>query len=152
MEASGQNEGDGQNGRREESKRGSVQPNGRKQSRTSGIEREQLLVDSARYLQVYDVDLIHSWTPTEFRNFVKGARLREIDNHERDSFSAIFNAVAQNTRKRNLKPKDIFDADKQRKVVESDGKKQAESIDLTRYKKMLAAKEERRLKSVKKGG
>lgn len=101
---------------------------------------------------MYDVDIIYSWTPREFKNFIKGARLRQIDEHERDSISALFNAVAQNSKKKNLKPKDIFDSEKARKQIDSvESVKEPEKY-LGRYHAAQAAMKAYRPQKGSKGG
>lgn len=92
------------------------------------------MTDAAHYLHVYDTDLIMSWTPREFRNFVKGAQLRIVDTYEQMAKQAMFNRYAQNAKRANEKK--MFDAALARKRVMSgdDGYKDSRKIDLTRYR------------------
>lgn len=109
-------------------------------------------MDAAHYLGVYDIDLIYSWTPRQYQNLLKGARLKEIDEYEFASTTAIFNAVAQNTSRKNLKPKDIFDADKMRnQILSVEGKKEPEKY-LGFYNRAKAAMKNYRPQNGKKGG
>lgn len=108
-------------------------------------------MDAAQHLQVYDVDTIYSWTPREFKNFIKGARLRKIDEFELSAANALFTASAQNTRKKKLTLKDIYDAEKARKEIETDGKK-VEPLNLDRYRRAQAAMKAYRPQGMQKGG
>ena len=74
-------------------------------------------MDSAHYLEVYDIELIESWTPKEFRLLVKGSQLRNIDKYEYMAKSAMAYAYANNGGKK-AKEKKIFDAEKQRKLLD----------------------------------
>lgn len=75
-----------------------------------------MFTDCARFLQVYDTELILSWTPREYRAFIKGAQHREIDQYERMANGAMFNSYAANAKRATVKK--MFDADKARKKVE----------------------------------
>jgi len=88
---------------------------------------------------VYDIDLIYSWTPREFKNFIKGAQLRTIDSYELSAVSAIFTAKVK-SKKRSIKLKDIYDAEQARKDLDTpvDSKKDA-GLNLERYKKAQEA-------------
>jgi len=70
------------------------------------------MVDTAHYLQVYDLDLIYSWTPREFKNFIKGAQHKEIDDLERLAMGAMMTANASNGKRVTMKK--LFDAKKAR--------------------------------------
>ena len=65
---------------------------------------------------MYDTELILSWTPNEYRAFIKGAQHREIDDYERMANGAMFNSYAQNAKRATVKK--MFDADKARKKLE----------------------------------
>lgn len=65
---------------------------------------------------IYNLDLIYSWTYREYTNFLKGARLSEIDHRENLSISAIFNAQASNAKRTSAKK--LYDADKARRQIE----------------------------------
>lgn len=78
-------------------------------------------------MQVYDTDLIYSWTPREFENFMKGANLREIDNLEALSIAAMFNARASNAKR--MTSKKLFDAEKARKKLETKSKDKEKEIE-----------------------
>ena len=107
-------------------------------------------MDASQYLQVYDTDLIYSWTPREFKNFIKGARLRDIDRLESSAIGAMFNARASNGGR--MTAKKLFDADKARKQIDSvEGKGEAKK-DLTRYHAAKAAMKNYRPQGMKKGG
>lgn len=84
---------------------------------------------------VYDTDVIYSWTPREFRNFIKGAQLRTIDSYELSAVAAIFNAKVKSKKRVSLK--DIYDAEKARKELNTPAK--SEGLNLERYKKAKAA-------------
>lgn len=72
-------------------------------------------MNAAHYLQVYDVDLILSWTPREFKNFIKGAQLRIVDEYEAMAKQAMFNRYAQNAKR--AKEKKMFDAQAARRRI-----------------------------------
>ena len=79
------------------------------------------------------MELIESWTPKEFRLMVKGSQLRNIDKYEYMAKSAMAYAYANNAGKK-AKEKKIFDADKQRKLLDES------------YRKKVQKKKERLLK------
>lgn len=110
-------------------------------------------VDAAHLLNVYDIDLIYSWTPREFKNFIKGAQLRTIDEYEKSAAAAMFSAKASNSRKR-LKLKDIYDADKIRKALNnpSHGKKVSSGLSLDRYRRAKESMQGYSPNMEKKGG
>lgn len=85
---------------------------------------------------MYDLDLIYSWTPREYKNFIKGAKLREIDEIELSIVSAVISGRAYHNPK--VQTKKFFDANKARKEIlkESVNDKQ---YDLTRYRKAMEA-------------
>lgn len=58
---------------------------------------------------------MYSWTNREYQNFLKGAFLDEIDELERFSIAAIFNARANNEKR--ITSKKLFNGDKARKKV-----------------------------------
>lgn len=91
------------------------------------------MVDAAYYLEVYDTSAIYSWTPREFKNFIKGAQLRKIDAFELAAVQAMFTANASNAKR--LKLKDLYDAEKARRDLEKGGKAKEAPLDLTRYRK-----------------
>lgn len=70
------------------------------------------MIDASHHLQVYDVELIFSWTPSEFKNFVKGAQYRVIDEFERMARGAMMHRYAMNAK--SVKEKKMFDAQKAR--------------------------------------
>lgn len=78
-------------------------------------------------MKVYDTEIIYNWTPREFKNFMKGAQLREIDNIESFSIAAIFNARASNEKR--MSPKKLYDANKARKQLETGQKDKENEID-----------------------
>jgi hypothetical protein len=53
--------------------------------------------------------LILSWTPNEYRDFLRGAQHRQADQREDMALSALFNRYAQNAKQARLKR--MFDAD-----------------------------------------
>lgn len=93
-------------------------------------------MDAAQYLSVYDADLIFSWTPREFKNFVKGARLREIDMYELNAANALFTAKAQNSR-RKVSLKDLYDGDKVRKQLLTDENDKEKAFDPTLHREAV---------------
>ncbi|MBD1223295.1 hypothetical protein MST22_17350 [Virgibacillus halodenitrificans] len=113
---------------------------------------DEVIQDAAHYLQVYDIDLIYSWTPREYRLLVKGAQHREIDEYERMARSAMFNRYASNAK--HAKEKKMFDADKARKRLDAGDKKYKDSkvINLQRYRKAKKAMELYLANQSKKGG
>ncbi|MEN2765837.1 hypothetical protein [Ornithinibacillus xuwenensis] len=78
---------------------------------------EKVFEDSARYLGVFDTDLILSWTPKEYRAFLKGAQYRQIDDYEYMAKSAM--AIGYASRAKRPKEKRIFDAKRMRKKLET---------------------------------
>lgn len=113
-----------------------------------------MLVNSSHYLEVYDTNLIYSWTPREYKNFVKGAQHREIDRYEQMAKGAMMNRYANNAK--SVKEKKMFDADKARKRLNSDSKEWKDSrdsvMDLTRYKKAREALNDYKPTFKSKGG
>lgn len=83
---------------------------------SESINLDQVIVDSARYLQVYDVDLILSWTPKQFSLLIKGARHKQIDDLEMMSFQAMMTAKASNAKR--MTPKKLFDSEKAHRKVD----------------------------------
>lgn len=88
-------------------------------------------------LGIYDVDLIYSWTPRQFKNFVKGSQLRVIDSYELAAASAIFNAKVKGKKK--IKLKDVYDSEKARTSINNPSAKKDESFSLERYRKAKEA-------------
>jgi hypothetical protein len=80
--------------------------------------------------------LIYSWTPREYRNFLKGARLREIDERELAVTAAVIAGRASNNPK--VKPSKIFDAIKARRSVLEETVND-KKYDTSRYKKAMSA-------------
>lgn len=111
---------------------------GRTKRNDSVIDYDQLEIDAAHLLGVYDVDLIYSWTPRQFRNFVKGSQLKVIDSYELAAASAMFTAKARNSRKR-IKLSDIYDANKIRKSMDKAVGQKEETFSLERYRKAKEA-------------
>ncbi|WP_037581080.1 hypothetical protein [Sporolactobacillus terrae] len=74
------------------------------------IDYNQLFSDAARYLQVYDTDLILSWTQAEYQSFIRGAQHRQADELDRMAMMAMFNRYGQNAK--HPKKKRMFDAEK----------------------------------------
>ena len=128
-----------QDGRGKSGKSKNVQHDAGNPKRYEGIDYDQLQIDAAHYLQVYDTEIIYSWTPREFRNFIKGARLQDIDEIEKIAISAIFVSKAKN-KKRINGVKDIYDAEKARKEMLK-GTTKAEPLYLERHKKASKAME-----------
>lgn len=85
---------------------------------------------------MYDLNLIYSWTPKEFRNFLKGAKLREIDEMELAVISAVVSGRASNNPK--TQPKKYFDAKKARKEVLGEPIND-KKYDLTTYRKAMSS-------------
>lgn len=88
-------------------------------------------------MQIYDTDIIYSWSLREFENFITGARLRNIDDRELAAVQAIFYVKAK-SKKRISGVKDIFDAEKARKETLK-GTTEAEPLHLERYEKAKLA-------------
>ncbi|WP_176466370.1 hypothetical protein [Terribacillus saccharophilus] len=88
---------------------------------------DQVIEDAAHYLQVYDNDLIFSWTPNEFRLKIKGAQHRVIDEYEMLARSAMFNRYANNSKR--AKEKKMFDAEKARRRLDRGDKHWKQSHD-----------------------
>ncbi|EMI15179.1 phage protein [Bacillus stratosphericus LAMA 585] len=86
--------------------------------RVDGIDYLQVIEDAARWMGVYDNDLIMSWTPNEYKRKLKAAKLREIDEIERMTINAMFHRYANNAKK--VKPSQMFDAQKARTELERD--------------------------------
>lgn len=108
-------------------------------------------MDAARYLHVYDIDTIYSWTPRQFKNFIKGAQLHETDLWEREAAGALFTAKASNSKKK-VGIKDLYDGEKMRnQILSVEGKKAPEKY-LGRYHAAQAAMKAYRPQNGKKGG
>lgn len=108
------------------------------------------MVDAAYYLQVYDADTIFSWTPKEFKNFIKGAQLRQIDDYELSAYQALYIEMAH--RSKRPKIKDLYDAKKARERLEGGGSEKKAPRDLTRFRNALAAMKNYRPQVTEKGG
>lgn len=108
-------------------------------------------MDAARYLQIFDIDTIYSWTPRQFKNFIKGAQLKETDLWEREAASALFAARATNSKK-SVKLKDLYDGEKMRNQILSVGGKKEPEKYLGRYQAAQAAMKAYRPQNGKKGG
>lgn len=78
-------------------------------------------------MNIYDPELILSWTPHEYSLFIKGSQHRQIDRYEEITHSALANAKAQNSKKR-VRPKDIFDAEKARRKLEGKEDREAKRM------------------------
>ncbi|MDA1478359.1 hypothetical protein [Bacillus changyiensis] len=101
-------------------------------------------MNAARYLNIHDPELILSWTPHEYKLFLRGAQYRQIDEIEMMTQNAMFHRYALN-KKGQVSPKKMFNADKARRMVdqEKDGWREARDIGpdleaLRRMKKSLA--------------
>lgn len=102
-------------------------------------------------MRVYDTDLIYSWTPREFKNFIKGSQLRKIDEYETAAISAMFTAKVK-SKKRGIKLKDIYDAEKARNEILSTEKPKDNNFNLERYRKAKQAMKGYQPSMQKKGG
>lgn len=91
-------------------------------------------------MQIYDVDLIMSWTPNEYKAFKKGALLKVIDDYDNMARMAVFHRIAANKKKLNV-AKDLFDAKSARERINGgDGSwKESKKIDTTRHAKAQEA-------------
>jgi hypothetical protein len=83
--------------------------------------------------------LILSWTPREYRAFIKGAQHREIDEYERMARSAMFNRYAMNAKR--ASERKMFDAEKARKRLNEDNPnwKNSRDMDMKRLLKLNEA-------------
>lgn len=97
-------------------------------------------MDCAQYMNIYDVDLIMSWTPNEYLALKKGAMLRVVDEYDNLAHMAVFNRIANNKKKLNVS-KDLFDAKSaRRRIVEGDkGWKESKKVDTTLHSKAQRA-------------
>lgn len=136
---------DGQNRRREGGEReGCADHAGRESraigrgNRVDGLEWLDVLANAAEYLGVHDVDLIMSWTPNEYKAFLKGAQMKMVSDYENLAIQAMYIRKADNEKR--LKLTDLFDADKARKrILEGDKDwKESKKMDTTLYKKAQA--------------
>ncbi|KIL46154.1 hypothetical protein [Jeotgalibacillus campisalis] len=96
----------------------------------------------ARYLGVYDEDVIGAWTMSEYKAKLKGAHMREIDQLENMSKGAMMNAIAAN--KKGTTAKKLFDAQKARRELEKGSLQYQRQevkapIDKSRYNRMKKA-------------
>ncbi|PAF34220.1 hypothetical protein CHH69_16960 [Terribacillus saccharophilus] len=108
---------------------------------------------AAHHLQVYDNDLIFSWTPREFRLKIKGSQHRQIDEYERDAQAAIFGRVANNQKK--VRQTQLFNADKARKRLDKgfkDWRKARDVVSLEQHRRAKAAMKEYFKTANKEGG
>nr|WP_309101683.1 hypothetical protein [Fredinandcohnia onubensis] len=83
--------------------------------------------------------MILSWTPREYRAFIKGAQHREIDEYERMARSAMFNRYAMNAKR--ASERKMFDAEKARKRLNEDNAnwKNSRDMDMKRLLKLNEA-------------
>ena len=84
--------------------------------KSDSIDYDEIFTDAAHYLGVYDTELILSWTPKEFQNFVKGAHLSKIDQFELMAKTAMANRYAQHAKR--ASEKKIFNAEQARRNFE----------------------------------
>ncbi|MBT2661949.1 hypothetical protein [Bacillus sp. ISL-45] len=107
-----------------------------------------MFVNAAHYLEVYDADLILSWTPRQFKNFIKGSQLRIVDQYEGMAKQAMFNRYAQNAKR--ARENKMFDAKTARKRIMSGSDNWKESrvprINLERYRKAKEAMKSYKMK------
>lgn len=91
-------------------------------------------------MNLYDVDLIMSWTPNEYKAFKKGALLQVVDNIDNMARMAVFNRIAANKKKLRIE-KDLFDAKSARDRITGGDKawKESKKIDTTRHAKAQEA-------------
>lgn len=75
-------------------------------------------------MNIYDIDLIMSWTPRQYLLLLKGARHRNVDELERMSYLALMTAKASNSKRINAKK--LFNADKERSRIDNPEIKQEE--------------------------
>lgn len=83
--------------------------------------------------------MIYSWTPREYRNFLQGSQLANIDRFERQVQSAwIAGIVSKQKRSRKEPPaKKYFDAEKARKeVLSGTNETKPIELDFTNYNQM----------------
>jgi len=114
---------------------------------------DQIIEDAAHYLQVYDNDLIYSWTPHEFRLKVKGAQHRQIDEYEKEAQAAMFSRIANN--KKRVRVTQLFNANKARKRLDRGSKnwrKSNDAVTLEQHRRARAAMKEYFKTANKKGG
>ncbi|MGG3573901.1 hypothetical protein ABES80_15705 [Bacillus gobiensis] len=95
-------------------------------------------------MQVYDTELILSWTPNEFWAFLRGSRHRQADEIEMLAKAAMFNRYAQNAKQ--ASERKMFDADRAHNRIEKDMKNWKEArepvVSLEKYRKAKAALKE----------
>ncbi|MGG3624400.1 hypothetical protein ABES25_12675 [Bacillus gobiensis] len=107
-------------------------------------------------MQVYDTELILSWTPNEFRAFLRGAKHKQVDEIEMLAKAAMFNRYAQNAKQ--ASEKKMFDADRAHKRIEKDMKNWKEArepvVSLEKFRKAKESLKEysKKLSSSQKGG
>lgn len=85
------------------------------------------------------MDLIYSWTPKEYRNFLQGSQLAKIDDFERQVQSAWVAGIVSKQKKSRKEPpaKKYFDAEKARKeILSGTNNKQQVKLDFTLYDQM----------------
>lgn len=85
------------------------------------------------------MNLIYSWSPREYRNFLQGAQLAKIDDHERAIQAAWIAGVVSKPKKSRKEnpPKKYFDAEKARKEVLAGTKNEQQmKVDFTLYDQM----------------
>ncbi|MGG3625535.1 hypothetical protein ABES25_18510 [Bacillus gobiensis] len=97
-------------------------------------------------MQVYDTELILSWTPNEYRAFLRGAKHREADQIEMLTKAAMFNRYAQNAKQ--ASERKMFDSERAHKRIERDMKNWKEVrepvVSLKRFRKAKASLKEYR--------
>lgn len=94
-------------------------------------------------MRVTDIKTIMSWDWNEYEALIQGATMRQIDELERAAQVALFNRFAQHKKGR-LKIKQIFDAEKARKMfIDGNGEwKKARTDEDINKKAERAAKEQ----------
>lgn len=87
---------------------------------------------------MYDPELILSWTPREYRAFLKGAEYARVDAYDLMAMNALFNRKAKSKKIRKFK--DIFDLENAYKLIKNGGKEEQEKPrDPTLFQKATAS-------------
>ncbi|MBT2599083.1 MULTISPECIES: hypothetical protein [unclassified Oceanobacillus] len=91
-------------------------PGEKRRTKPNKIDYDEIFTDASYHLGIFDPDLILSWTPREFQNFIKGAQLKKIDQYDLMAKTAMANRYAQHAKRANARK--IFNADQARRNLE----------------------------------
>ncbi|RSL28701.1 hypothetical protein D7Z54_35230, partial [Salibacterium salarium] len=67
--------------------------------RNDGIDYDEVITNAARYMGVFDIELVYSWTPREYELLMKGVHHQEIDRYDFMAQSALAREAAHRAKR-----------------------------------------------------